>query len=57
MAATVERTGFIQRARALLAVPDRVVESSSRYTYDPQDLYAFRTSLADAIIEGTRLSK
>jgi len=55
--ATAQRLDFLERARALLAVPDQVVTSSSRYTCDPQELYALRTRLADAIEEGSRLAK
>lgn len=54
--ASLARASFVQRARRLLTVPDSVVESSSRYTYDPRELYAFRNRVAEAILEGRGLS-
>ena len=55
--ATIERAEFLQQVRDLLSVPDRVVESSSRYTGDPRELYAFRRQVAEAIVRGAQLVK
>jgi hypothetical protein len=54
--ATLETIDFVARAGDLLSVPDGVVQSSARYTYDPGELYALRTQVAEAILEGTRLA-
>jgi len=54
---SVAGRAFIERARALLAVPDEVVESSARYTHDPERLESFRRQVAQAILEGRRLLK
>jgi len=55
--ATVATRDFIERARALLAVPDGVVESSSRFTDDPDRLEAFRRRVANVVLEGQRLTR
>lgn len=62
---TVERIGkrppapahraFLNRATALLAVPDSVVTTPINYTRDPQEIIEFRTRLAEAILEGQDL--
>ncbi len=62
---TVQRVGerpqtsvnraFLDRAAALLAVPDSVVTTTINYTRDPQEVIDFRTRLAEAILEGQGL--
>ncbi|MBI4581458.1 MAG: DUF4091 domain-containing protein, partial [Planctomycetes bacterium] len=54
---TLQRAEFLQHARELLAVPDDVVDSSSRYTYEPCRLYDLRRDVAEAILVGKRLAK
>lgn len=54
---SMARAEFLHNARQLLAVPDDVVESSSRYTLDPARFYDFRTRLAQAILTGRALAK
>ncbi len=55
--ANLRRAEFLQAARALLAVPQGVVESSSRYTQDPHELYALRRAAAEAILQGRALAR
>jgi len=40
---------WLDKARAALEVPNSLVESMSRYSTDPKDLYAYRNRLADLI--------
>ena len=47
---SLRRGEFLQDARALLAVPSHVVESSSRYTDDPRQVAEFRDRVAQTII-------
>lgn len=54
--ASIERAEFLQQARELLSVPGQVVESSSRYTNEPEHLYAFRRQVAETILNGRRLA-
>lgn len=54
---SLRRAEFLQRARAMLSIPQEVVESSSRYTDDPQRLYALRHAVAEAILEGRKLAE
>jgi hypothetical protein len=55
--ADLQRAAFLQHARELLTVPNRVVESSARYTGDPAQLYAFRCAVAEAILRGRHLAE
>ncbi|HSW46913.1 MAG TPA: glycoside hydrolase domain-containing protein [Phycisphaerae bacterium] len=55
--ATLQRAEFLQNAKELLTVPDRVVESSSRYTDEPSRLYEFRRQAAEAILKGRDLAR
>lgn len=55
--ATIQRAVFLQQARELLTVPDEVVESSSRHTGDPYELYRFRDQVAEAILKGRQLAQ
>jgi len=50
-----QRRAFLEEAEALLAVPDRVVENTTRFTTDPDVLYDYRAQLAEAIVEGEKL--
>ena len=52
---TIERLAFLDRAGSLLAIPDPVVQSSARFTYEPAELYAMRMRVAEAICEGRTL--
>ncbi|HPD29750.1 MAG TPA: DUF4091 domain-containing protein [Phycisphaerae bacterium] len=46
---------FLDRAAALLRVPDSVVTTTTNYTRDPQEVIEFRARLAEAILEGQSL--
>lgn len=55
--ASLPRAEFLQEAHNLLTVADNVVESSSRYTDDPQALYGFRQQVAEMILKGRQLAR
>ena len=46
-----DRDKWMSRARRLLSVPDRVVESMSNYTDNPHVVYLWRDAMADLIEE------
>lgn len=54
---SMTRAEFIQRARNLLSIPEQVVESSSRFTGNPAELYKFRHEVARAILEARQLAR
>ena len=53
---TPDRQAYLQRAAKLLAVPSSVVTNVVQYSRDPAALYAFRTRVAEAILEGKQLA-
>lgn len=58
-AATMEQTeslsAFIKQADAALQVPQSLVKSLTEFTYDPEEVYANRTRIAEAILAGNTL--
>ncbi len=52
---TPQRKAWLERAGQLLAVPDNVVRTTTDYTHEPTRLAAFRATVAQTIIEATKL--
>jgi hypothetical protein len=46
---SASRGEWLQKAKALLTVPEELVKSLTEYSRDPAAVYAYRTRLADAI--------
>jgi hypothetical protein len=45
-----EKAAWLQQAKSLLAVPEDLVQSKTKFTADPQVVYRYRAALADALV-------
>jgi hypothetical protein len=47
-----QKQAWLASARALVAVPDSIVNTIASYTRDPVALYDYRRQVAEAIVQG-----